>query len=274
MDKIVINGLEVFAHHGVYEQEKLKGQKFIINAEFDVDTLTAGLSDEIDDTLDYGKVCEFINEYMVVNQFNLLEALINSLARKLLVTFDRISALSLEISKPDAPIPVKFNTVSVKIKRSRHTAFIAVGSNMGERETYIKNAIDNLAADECIKILSVSDLIETKPYGVTDQDDFLNGVFKIETLYSPEELLARLHIEEQEAGRKRLMHWGPRTLDLDIIFYDDIIMSSDTLVIPHPDMTNRSFVLDPICQIDPYVIHPRLMLTVQELSDKLKSSEL
>ncbi|MCR4648729.1 MAG: 2-amino-4-hydroxy-6-hydroxymethyldihydropteridine diphosphokinase [Lachnospiraceae bacterium] len=273
MDKIVITGLEVFAHHGVYEQEKLKGQKFIINAEFEIDTLTAGLSDEIDDTLDYGKVCEFINEYMVVNQFNLLEALINSLARKLLVTFERIKSLSLEICKPDAPIPVKFNTVSVKIKRSRHTAFISVGSNMGERETYIRNAIDNLAADECIKMLSVSDLIETKPYGVTDQDDFLNGVFKIETLYSPEELLARLHIEEQEAGRKRLMRWGPRTLDLDIVFYDNLIMSTDTLVIPHPDMSNRSFVLDPICQIDPYVIHPRLMLTVQELSHKLKSAE-
>ena len=72
MDKIIIKGLEVFAHHGVYENEKSKGQKFVINAEFEVDTLTASLSDDIEDTLDYAKVCEFIKDYMVVNQLNLL----------------------------------------------------------------------------------------------------------------------------------------------------------------------------------------------------------
>ena len=87
MDKIIIKGLEVFAHHGVYENEKSKGQKFVINAEFEVDTLTASLSDDIEDTLDYAKVCEFIKDYMVVNQLNLLETLVNELSRKLLLTF-------------------------------------------------------------------------------------------------------------------------------------------------------------------------------------------
>ncbi len=77
MDKIIIKGLEVFAHHGVYENEKSKGQKFVINAEFEVDTLTASLSDDIEDTLDYAKVCEFIKDYMVVNQLNLLETRVN-----------------------------------------------------------------------------------------------------------------------------------------------------------------------------------------------------
>lgn len=273
MDKIIIKGLEVFAHHGVYENEQIKGQNFIINATLYVDTLTAGLSDDIEDTLDYGKVCEFIKEYMVVNRFNLLEALINSLARKLLLTFDRIISLELEICKPEAPIPAKFENVSLKIERGRHTAFISVGSNMGEREDYIQNAIDNLELDECIKIKAISSFIETKPYGNVDQDDFLNGVFKIETLYSPEELLARLHIEENEAGRERKIHWGPRTLDLDIILYDNLVMLTDDLVIPHGDMTNREFVLKPLCEIDPYVIHPRLMLTAQELLDKLYSNK-
>ena len=271
MDKISINGLEVFAHHGVYETEKEKGQRFVINAVFDVDTTIASLSDDIEDTLDYAKICEFIKDYMVVNQVNLLETLVNELSRKLLLNFEQINSVSLEICKPDAPIPMKFDTVSLKVERSRHTAYISVGSNMGDRETYIENAIDNLESDECIEINAVSKLVETKPYGMTDQDDFLNGVFKITTLYSPEELLARLHIEENEAGRERLVHWGPRTLDLDILLFDDLVMSTDTLIIPHPDMANRNFVLMPLCEIDPNALHPRFMLTAQEMLNNLNS---
>ena len=271
MDKIIIKGLEVFAHHGVYENEKTKGQKFVINAEFEVDTLTASLSDDIEDTLDYAKVCEFIKDYMVVNQVNLLETLVNELSRKLLLTFKLIKSVSLEICKPDAPIPSKFDTVSLKVFRTRHTAYISVGSNIGEREDYIENAIDNLSMDDCIEVKDVSGFIETKPYGNVDQDDFINGVFKIETLYSPEELLARLNIEENEAGRERTIHWGPRTLDLDIILYDDLVMSTNNLVIPHPDMQNREFVLKPLCEIAPFVIHPRFNMTAKELLCKLEN---
>ena len=192
------------------------------------------------------------------------------LSRKLLLTFKDIKSVTLEICKPDAPIPSKFDTVSLKVFRTRHIAYIAVGSNMGEREEYIENAIDNLSMDDCIEVKDVSGLIETKPYGDVEQDDFLNCVFKIETLYSPEELLARLNIEENEAGRERTIHWGPRTLDLDIIFYDNIVMSTPNLIIPHPDMANREFVLKPLCEIDPYVIHPRYNLTVKELLCKLE----
>lgn len=273
MDKIIIKGLEVFAHHGVYDQEKEKGQRFIINAELYTDTVTAGLSDDIEDTLDYAKVCEYIKDYMVINQVNLLETLVNELSRKLLITFDKISSITLEICKPDAPIPAKFENVSLKVERSRHTAYISVGSNMGEREEYINNAIENLSADECIKMIAVSDLIETKPYGVVKQDDFINAVFKIETLYSPIELLSRLHIEEHSAGRERKIHWGPRTLDLDIIYYDDLVMSTENLIIPHVDMQNRMFVLKPLCDIDPYVIHPRLRLTAKEMLCNLEEKE-
>lgn len=274
MDKIYLKGLEVFAHHGVYEEEKEKGQRFIINATLDVDTLTASLSDDIEDTLDYGKVSEYIKNYMIKSRVNLLETLTNDLARKLLVNFKEIYAVKLEICKPEAPIPIKFDSVSIEVERKRHTAYISFGSNMGDREEYIDNAIDNLSGDECIKIIDQSNLIETKPYGMEDQDDFLNGVLKIKTLYSPEELLARLHIEENLAGRERKIHWGPRTLDLDILLYDDLIMSTETLIIPHPDMQNRSFVLKPLSEIDPNVVHPRFMLTASELYQQLLKRNL
>lgn len=270
MDKIHIKGLVIFAHHGVYDMEKEKGQRFVINADVSVNTAFAGESDDIDDTLDYGKLCEFIKDFMVTNQVNLLETLTNELARKILLRYSQAESVKIEICKPEAPIPMTFESVSIEVERSRHISYISIGSNMGDREEFLQNAIDNLDGDECIKILDVSNFIETKPYGGVEQDDFLNGMIKISTLYSPTELLERLHEEERLANRERLVHWGPRTLDLDIIYYDNIVMSTDDLVIPHPDMSNRLFVLEPLCEIAPYEVHPRFMLTSKELLRKIK----
>ncbi|MFR3947432.1 MAG: 2-amino-4-hydroxy-6-hydroxymethyldihydropteridine diphosphokinase [Ruminococcus sp.] len=96
-------------------------------------------------------------------------------------------------------------------------------------------------------------------------DEFLNGVLKMRTLLSPEELLERLHQLEQEANRERIIHWGPRTLDLDILFYDQEIIDTADLHIPHPDMQNRDFVLAPMNQIAPYLRHPVLNQTISQL---------
>ena len=101
-----------------------------------------------------------------------------------------------------------------------------------------------------------SRLISTKPYGVTDQPDFLNGMIVVRTLLEPHELLDRLHKVESYEKRERTMRWGPRTLDLDIIYYDDLVMGDDELIIPHEDMQNRDFVLKPLLEIAPGKRHP------------------
>ena len=116
---------------------------------------------------------------------------------------------------------------------------------------------------------AVSDFLVTKPYGVTDQDDFLNGCLKLRTLLTPRELLDRLHHIEQEAGRERTLRWGPRTLDLDILFYDDLILGEADLCIPHVDLPNREFVLRPLCEIAPYLHHPVTGKTVWEMLQEL-----
>ena len=112
---------------------------------------------------------------------------------------------------------------------------------------------------------AVSDFLVTAPYGGVEQDDFLNGAMKIRTLLTPHELLERLHEIEQEAKRERVVRWGPRTLDLDILLYDDLILDEEELHIPHIEMYKRDFVLKPLCQIAPYARHPVYNRTAAEL---------
>ena len=115
----------------------------------------------------------------------------------------------------------------------------------------------------------MSELLETLPYGVVEQDNFVNGIFEIRTLLAPEELLQELHRIEQMEGRERKLHWGPRTLDLDIIFYDDLVYASEDLVIPHIDMENRYFVLKPLSELAPNFRHPITHKTVAQMLAEL-----
>lgn len=159
--------------------------------------------------------------------------------------------------------------MSVTIKREWHTAYIALGSNMGNKAAYLIEAIEQLGQIKGCRIDRVSDFIVTEPYGGVEQDDFLNAVLKMETLMKPEELLIVLHSIEATANRIREIHWGPRTLDLDIIFYDDEIYQSKDLVIPHVDMEHREFVLQPMCQIAPYYMHPVFRKSMKQMYAEL-----
>ncbi|MCC5426590.1 2-amino-4-hydroxy-6-hydroxymethyldihydropteridine diphosphokinase [Clostridium botulinum] len=150
-----------------------------------------------------------------------------------------------------------------------HTAYVAFGSNIGEKENYIRKALEKIE-ERKMKIIKVSPIYETEPYGVLDQDSFLNGVVKIETNLTPEDLIGELLNIEKQLDRVRERRWGPRTIDLDIIFYDDLIINEKDLVIPHKDMENREFVLKPLCDIDENFIHPVLKKSVRELYDRLK----
>lgn len=273
-DCIIIENLNVFAHHGVYPEETRDGQNFYVNAVLYTDTRKAGYSDELEDSTNYGEVCQEIHCFLTEHTYKLLEAAAEKLAEYLLQTFPLIQELTLEIRKPEAPIPLPFESVSVKIHRGWNRAFIALGSNIGDRQAYIGNALKHLGEDGNIRNIRVSTLIETKAYGGVEQEDFLNGVLECETLYSPERLLLRLQEEEQLAQRKREIHWGPRTLDLDVLFYEDEIWDKEHLTIPHPDMINRDFVLKPMAELAPNFVHPIYRCTMRELLQQyLKSTK-
>ena len=256
MDEIRIQNLEVYGHHGVLREENILGQKFLVSMSLGLSLRKAGLSDDIEDSIDYAKVSHLVKEEMEKTTYKLIEALAEHLCESILISFPVVERISLELKKPWAPILLPLDTVSVSMERSRHEVYISVGSNIGDRNTNINNAIELLEKDKKISVLKVSDLIETKPYGVEDQPDFLNGIIYIKTLYDPEELLDVLHAAERDGGRERKEHWGPRTIDLDIIYYDDIVYESETLIIPHIDMLNRRFVLEPLSKLAPYKKHP------------------
>jgi len=270
-DEIHIDRLEVYAYHGVFPIERRKGQTFVINAVLYTDTRKPGLSDRLEQSTDYGDVCHFMTDWMRTNTCNLIEAAAERLAQAVLLKYSLICGISLEICKPEAPVRLPFGNISVKIVREWHKAYISVGSNMGDRKGYIESALEAMKANPLMRVGRVSELIETEPYGGVEQDKFLNGAIELETLLSPHELLDALHEMEAAAGRERKVHWGPRTLDLDILFYDKLILEDDMLVIPHPDLENRSFVLKPMKAIAPNYRHPLLGRTVTQMWDDLSA---
>lgn len=273
MDQIIIRDLQVYAHHGVYQQETEKGQNFLVSAMLETDTRAAGMTDDLGLSTNYGVVCRFLNAYFTEHTFKLIETAAERTAEALLLQFPRVRAVVMEIKKPEAPIPLPFGMVSVKIRRGWQRAYIACGSNIGDRKAHLDAAVAALRCDERCRVIRVSDWIETTPYGDVVQADYLNGVIAIDTLYPPEVLLSRLQEIERTEARERRERWGPRTLDLDILLYEGVVLEEEKLTIPHRDMKNRDFVLKPLAQIAPYEKHPVLGKCVLELLEEVEQSE-
>ncbi len=150
------------------------------------------------------------------------------------------------------------------------TAYIALGSNMGDKIASCRKALDLLS--RAGRVTKVSSFYSTEPVGYPEQEDFINAVAELETNLTPLALLAVCHVIEDKLGRSRLLHWGPRTIDLDILLYGDQVVDNSELTIPHPLMTERKFVLIPLCEIAPQAVHPALRKTVTDLLHELNDA--
>ena len=272
MDVIKIRDLEIYGHHGVMKEENVLGQKFLVSLALYTDTRAAGESDNLADSVNYAEVSYLVKEQMEKETYRLIEAAAEQLAKKILLKFPLVKKVEVEIKKPWAPILLPLDTVSVSITRGWETAYLSIGSNMGDRKAYLEAAIEELKKVETIREIKVSEIIETEPYGYTDQDKFLNAAIGFETLLTPEALLSVCHEIEKNGNRERKIHWGPRTLDVDIILYDDLIMHDSSLIIPHIDMANREFVLRPLVQLNPYAMNPVLKKSAAEMLTDLSKS--
>ncbi|MFG6121034.1 2-amino-4-hydroxy-6-hydroxymethyldihydropteridine diphosphokinase [Thalassobacillus sp. B23F22_16] len=151
--------------------------------------------------------------------------------------------------------------------------YIALGSNIEPRKEYLDEAITELGSHHAIQLTSSSSIYETMPVGYTEQSDFLNMVVEIETTLRPLELLDICQSIEAQLGRKREVKWGPRTIDLDILLYNQENIVSERLIVPHPAMHERAFVMVPLGEINPDGILPNLNRTVEDILNKIPKNE-
>lgn len=176
----------------------------------------------------------------------------------------------VKVKKPWAPIGRHLNYAAIEINRGWHEAYLSIGSNIGNKESNLREAINYIEDIDGVNIEKTSSFIKTEPWGFEEQEEFLNGAIKIRTILSPKELMESLLKIESDMKRERIIKWGPRIIDLDIIFYDNLVSDDEFVVLPHPRMEEREFVLKPLAEIAPNKVHPLLNKRVFRLLEELK----
>jgi len=256
MDRILIDDLRVLTIIGALPHEREIAQPLRIDLSIGLDLRNAGRSDELNDTVHYGLVCERVVEMARDSKDILLERLAAKVA-DVVLEFDLVETVDVTITKLRPPVPEAVASTSVNISRSRseaaappledHEVIVALGSNLGDREGYLRFAVGELG-----NVVSMSQVYETEPIGGPDgQGAYLNMVVKVQTSLDPYAFIRRCQRIEANALRQRIVHWGPRTLDVDVLFYDDVHISSDKLTVPHPRIEERRFVLTPLSEVAP-----------------------
>ncbi len=244
--------------------------KFAVDAILYTDTRAAGLSDEMQKSVDYAAVCRLIEEYMRKHAFRLMESYAERLAEEILMEIPQADRVDLEIRKPGMFDDVDAESVSVEISRAWHTADLSLGSNVGDRHACIMNAVRSMEGNPHNRRVRRSGVIEARAYPSSDQPMYLNSAVEMQTLYTPRELLGYLLGLERDADQDKRENSGLCPLDIDIIFYDDCVIGESDIVIPHPDMQNRMFVLGPLSELCPGKLHPVFNKSVMRMRRELE----
>lgn len=270
MDKIRLENIEIFANHGVFGEEKSLGQKFVLSLELELNTREAAISNDLTKSVHYGELTHAVEKEFQKESYDLIETASEKVAEYILQNYSLVKGVKVTLKKPWAPIARHLDFVAIEIYRKWHRVFISIGSNIGEKKENIKEAIGKISKLNTTEIIKEATLIETEPWGYEEQDTFVNGMIEIKTLLSPEELMKDLLKIELEMKRERVIKWGPRIIDLDIIMFDDLVTDNELVTIPHPRMEEREFVLEPLAEIAPNVIHPVLKKRVFKLLEEVK----
>jgi len=272
MDKIHIDKLEIFANHGVLEAERILGQKFLVSATLTLDLRPAGMSDDLSKTVNYAEVCTKIRDLMTGETHQLIEICAETIAREILHNFPLVREITVRIDKPWAPIGQSVGNLSVEIKRKWSRVYLGLGANMDNPKEALDEAIAQLP-NPGLRLLRCSTYYTTKPISDIPQDDYLNCVLEAETTLPPQELMTHLLQIEASLGRERNIHWGPRTIDIDVLTYDDLITDDPHITLPHPRMHERLFVLVPFYELNPNYVHPLLRRRISDLKTELEQTQ-
>jgi len=287
MFKIIIKDLKLFGYHGVKPEEKKKGQEFLFNLSMWLNkgTFKSGhegkYEDDLAGTVNYSEVISLIKETNDLKKYNLLETFCEELAEKIFSRFPMILKLKVTIEKTSPPINADIGSVGVRFTTSRDkftggayesagessgfavepiVFYLSLGTNLADREENLRTAVDLLGRKKLIKVVKISSIYESEPMYVKDQDNFYNIALKGEIMhgyenYSAFEFLGFLKSIEYKMGRKASPErFGPRIIDLDLLYFDNKEIMSDLLTLPHPRIGERNFVLVPLAEIEPYFI--------------------
>ena len=272
MDKIYINNLEFIGFHGVFPEEKKLGQKFLVSLELIVDTKEAGKTGDLTKSVHYGLVAQDVERVFLEKSIDLIETCAENIAEMVLKKYELVKGVKVTVKKPWAPLQMHFENVAVEISRKWHKVYLSLGSNMGDKRENLLEAIKRVGELENTEVVKSSTILETEPFGYIEQDNFLNACLEVKTLLTPQEFLSSILKIELDMGRVREIKWGPRVIDIDILFYDNEIIQEDNLAVPHPWICEREFVLEPLSEIAPNYVHPLERKTIMMLARKLKES--
>lgn len=271
MDYIDVINQEIYAYHGVLEEEKKEGQYFYLSFRAYLDMAPSAEKDAMALSVSYAAMCRTVQETVTATTYDLIETVADKVAKALLMTYPRLKKVKVTVKKPSAPIEQVVDYPAVTVKRRWHKACISVGSNLGDSVATIEGALEKLGETPFTELSATATIIETAPWGKEDQPNFYNTAAVVKTLLTPAQLMQRLLDIEALYGRKREEKWGPRTLDLDLILYDDRVSDDPFVTLPHPLMAERAFVLKPLCELVPNYVHPllnkRLFHLLAELED-------
>lgn len=250
LDRIEVTGIRAWGHHGVLPQETELGQQFIADITLHLSTAPAGTADALSRTVNYAEAAHAVHEELRGGPYALVETLAERIAQRLLTDTGHplVRRVGVRVHKPAAPVGLPVGDVTVSIERDAPpvAAVLALGTNLGDREQHLRRALSLLAATPGIEVEWTGPVLETAPVGgPTGQGAFLNSVIGLRTTLGPFALLEAAQRAEQDAHRERLVRWGPRTLDVDVITYGDWSSQDKTLTVPHPRAGERAFVLAP-----------------------------
>ncbi len=258
MDQIRLTGIRAAGKHGVLDFEHERAQTFVVDATLFLDLAPAGASDALADTVDYGAIAKGIVAIIEGEHVDLIEKLAARIA-DMILEYPAVASTQVTVHKPNAPIVVPFDDVSVTVERSRvahdarvHRAVIAIGGNQGDVPSTLRDAVRRIDGLESTQVTGISPLYRTDAWGMPEgTPEFHNAVVIVKTKLDAAQLLDGLHRIEADHGRVRNDHWASRTLDLDIIDFDGVESDDPDLTLPHPRAWQRAFVLAPWLAVDP-----------------------
>lgn len=258
-DIIWLKGIAAHANHGVFDFERQNGQRFVLDVGFELDTRRAARTDSVDATVSYADVAAAVHAVLTNEPADLIETVAERMAAAALA-FPGVTAATVVLHKPEAPLAVPFHDVALQIRRTPLTVVpiqpvpvvLALGGNIGDSRAIITAGVQGLS-DE-LSTVRVGPLVRTAAMtlpGSEPQNDYLNTVVTAHTRLSASEVLELAQRVEYAHRRRRGVRWGPRTLDIDVIAYGDVVADHADLTLPHPGAVERSFVLVPWAALEP-----------------------